>query len=78
MILDEIQEDYFKHKYHDVVGVKLLISLDTYNQMLREDERMVSIIQQTSFDSNGELPPMFGRPVFVKHDLDRPWAWSAN
>lgn len=75
MILDEIKEAYFKHEYHNVIGVKLLISFNTYNQMLKEDDRLINLIKP---DQDGELPPMFGRPVFIKDDLDVPWAWSAN
>ena len=75
MILDEIQEAYFKHNYENVIGVKLLISMDIYKTMLKQDERMVLIGRP---DSDGSLPPMFGRPVIVMRDLGVPWAWSVN
>ncbi len=74
MILDEIQEAYFKNGYEGVIGVKLEISVETYRQMLLQDSRLAMLSQP----EDGQLPPMFGRPVLIKHDLDVPWTWSTN
>lgn len=74
MILDEIQEAYFKNGYDSVIGVELKISVETYRQMLLQDSRLAML----SRPENAQLPSMFGRPVFIKHDLNVPWAWSTN
>ena len=74
MILDEIQEAYFKNGYDSVIGVELKISADTYRQMLLQDSRLAML----SRPEDAQLPPMFGRPVSIKHNLDVPWAWSTN
>ena len=72
MLLDEIQEAYFKNEYADVMGAKLEISFDTYKKMLLQDYRVVTLGRP---NNDGELPPMFGRPVTIVHDSDRDWAW---
>ena len=74
MILDEIQEAYLKNGYDSVIGVELKISVETYRQMLLQDSRLAML----SRPEDAQLPPMFGRPVLIKHDLDVPWTWSTN
>lgn len=71
MILDEIQEAYFKHGYDNVIGVELKISVETYRQMLLQDSRLAML----SRPEDEQLPPMFGRPVTIVRDFDRDWAW---
>mgnify|MGYP003601698363 CR=1 FL=1 len=72
MILDEIQEAYFKHRYDNVVGVKLKLSVETYRQMLLQDSRLAMLSQP----EDAQLPPMFGRPVCIDHELKDGWAWE--
>ncbi|EXC34384.1 hypothetical protein J520_0276 [Acinetobacter sp. 869535] len=74
MILDEIQEAYFKDGYYSAISVELKISVETYRQMLLQDSRLTMLCRP----EDGQLHLMFGRPVFIKHDLDVPWAWSTN
>lgn len=74
MILDEIQEEFFKHRYFDVIGVKLKLSVETYQQMLRQDSRLVML----SRPENTQLPPMFGRPVFIDSELKDGWVWEVT
>lgn len=71
MILDEIQEAYFKHAYDTAIGVELKVSFETYKKMLLEDIRLVNVGRP----DQGGLPPMFGRPVTIVHDFDQDWAW---
>lgn len=71
MILDDIQEAYFKHAYDAAIGVELKISFETYKKMLLEDERLIKV---GCFD-HGNLPPMFGRPVTIVYDFNKDWAW---
>lgn len=75
MILDEIKESYFKNEYHNVVGVKLLISIETYRQILKERWDLIDFVKP---NESGELPPLFGRPVLIKSDLEITWAWSTK
>lgn len=72
MILDEIQEAYFKHRYNNVIGVKLKLSVETYRQMLLQDSRLAML----SRPEDAQLPPMFGRPVCIDRELKDGWAWE--
>lgn len=71
MLLDEMQEAYFKNGYDSVIGVELKISVETYRQMLLQDSRLAML----SRPEDEQLPPMFGRPVTIVRDSDRDWAW---
>ena len=74
MILDEIQEVYFKHRYDNVIDVKLKLSVETYRQMLLQDSRLAMLSQP----EDAQLPPMFGRPVCIDYELKDGWAWEAQ
>lgn len=72
MILDEIQKVYFRNNYVNEIGVVLEISKNTYYEMLKEDERLIKIATP---NDNGEITPMFGRPVVVVPSDDFEWRW---
>ncbi|WP_436463121.1 hypothetical protein [Acinetobacter seifertii] len=73
MILDEILQNYSKHNYHNEIGIFLEISKETFYEMQKEDDRMVRIGNP---DKNGELMPLFDRPVYVVDTDKFKWAWK--
>ncbi len=74
MILDEIQEAYFKNGYDSAIGVELKISVETYRQMLLQDSRLTML----SRPEDAQLPPMFGRPVLIDYELKDGWVWETH
>ncbi|WP_457970615.1 hypothetical protein [Acinetobacter calcoaceticus] len=72
MILDEILQHYEKHNYPSVRGMSLEISRDTFHEMQKQDER---VLRLGSPDKNGELFPIFDRPVYVVDTDKFKWAW---
>lgn len=74
MTLDQIQQYYFTNKLDSRDGTYLLIGHKTFAQMQKEDGRMIQIREP---DEDGNLPPLFGRPVRVVCDDGLTWQWCA-
>ncbi|WP_332604798.1 hypothetical protein [Acinetobacter sp. ESBL14] len=73
MILDILRDDFFKY---EVKPYQLVISLDTYYQIMRGERAM-----QSSFkiDRSGKLGlNISGCPIYVVDSLDSPYKWLVH
>lgn len=70
MILDILRDDFFKH---EVKPYQLVISLETYYEIMKGERAM-----QSSFkvDKSGKLGiDISGCPIYVLDNLDAPYKW---